>query len=450
MSNQNTTRNTNSLSENYQFDLRDYYDNNKNRLLGGMLAKLTERSIKDAIGYRIQGDLSDIDVSILKAFYIENQKGGKTVGMNLYSVINQTDIEKYKPFKNFLKGDTTNLSATFAADMLAFILDFKPRPYTSYVGLDEVINIKKEPKIRRIVDPTFLGNENEAPIPSVKEKTKKPFFSKEGVFIFLAIVALLIYIASAFTDFFKTPEPTIITTDNSTNITIETLNQSNYYYTKSTDGKISITEELAPDEVDLKKYKPVTRKVLYTYFSQQGQDTTAMETRNFIDAKYLQNGARIQDTSTDLKQESQVQDLVPISITEEIPIREESPQILPIVATIVPKMASNSVSFQVKNETKDELDHAVLSVFRDKYANKYVFIADNQTKTAFVCSGHTTYSYSPSPVREDMIVCDMILNYEIKNIANNKIKAGKRHVSTGTGFSEHAAKQNAIIKLKIK
>lgn len=443
MSDQNVLESERGITS-YKRQLLKKYDDVKDTLYGGLLSNLTNGNIKEVIELRLKGDLKEYDVLILKEFFIENNEKERTVGIPLHKLVKKSNLEKYRPFVNFLKGgqDNLSLSKIYRVDLLAFILDFEPRPYVRFSNYKED---DSNFKVIKIPGNDLEEEKNTKSSFDDKETLKKPFFTKENVIIGLGIIALLLYILSSFTNLFTKENPNTIITDNSTNITIGNLDQTNYYYYTKPDGKIGLTDKLKLDEIDKNRYKPVTRKVLNTYFYQQGKDTTSLEIKNVINAKYLQTSGKIKDTPDAVETPKNTkQTKVTLDETKIIEKDTTSQVLVPEEKSVI----KNSLSFQVV--CQEDIDLDFLAIFEKKYATKYHIVTEDTAKTNFVCTGHVSYAYTKSPIRDDLVVCDITLNYEIKNtITNYVVKTSKRETVNGSGFSKRSAKRNALNKIKL-
>ena len=443
MSDQNVLELERGISS-YKRELLKKYDEVKSTLYGGLLSNLTNGNIKDVLEYRLKGNVKEYDIQILKEFFIENNEKEKTFGVPLYKLVKKSSLEKFRPFVNFLKGgkDNLSLSKIYRVDLLAFILDFEPRPYVIYSNhKEDNTNLK----IVKTPDNDLEEGKNSNSSFDDEDTLKKPFFTKENVIISLGIIALLLYILSSFTTLFTKENPNTIITDNSTTITIGNLDQTNYYYYAKPDGKIGLTDKLKLNEIDKSIHHPVTRQVLNTYFYQQGEDTTSYKIKNIISAKYLQTSGKIEDTPDAVEKPKNTKQ-TPVSLDYKKNIEKDSSRQVNI--PVEEYIKTNSLSFQVSNQEDIDLD--ILAIFERKYATKYHILTEDSIKTNFVCTGHVSYAYAKNLIRDDLFVCDITLTYEIKNATTNYVvKTSKRETISGSGFSKRSAKRNALNKIKL-
>jgi len=413
----------------YLDELFQNYQSIKGTYLGGSLVDLTENRIKNALLSRIN-NLSEEDQLIFDNFiqlsrkkpkfsiiYKTNENGSL---IDYYSTINEYSPTDglFKPIINFLKSGTkTKIRNIDTTNLLAYIIDYQPRPFTKYLQHDS-----KEKKKEEIAE--------------------KKTIQRDVIIKFLkilGIIALLLYIITTlFTNFFKKEKTTGPITIN-----IENFNTNHsyyYYYTK--DGKVTLLDDAASLHFKEKNSKPITRKVLNTYFFQQGKDTTSKKYKT-LQAQYFNKGnIPIIDTeNNDLKQTI----LVKQNDISKQQANNKSEKTTTINKVKIDIKTTNSLSFNIQHN--GAVDYEMLSLFQNIYQNKYQISTQTNQEEKFTCNGNTNYHFRQSKKDENRVICDFVLTYQISIIKTKKIIKSKNKKVIGTGFSEQAAKENAINKM---
>lgn len=135
---------TKKIPNPYQKALFEKYHAIKKDFLEGLLdGKLTQKNIQDALLIR-KDSLSNGDNKILSNFC-------ELEGFNSIEIV---PITKYKPLINFLtKESPKSIRNQETVNLLAFLLDFKPRPYSQFLkeGKHEITEISTEKQSNLIV-----------------------------------------------------------------------------------------------------------------------------------------------------------------------------------------------------------------------------------------------------------------------------------------------------------
>jgi len=401
----------------FQQELLTKYQTIKNNFLGGLLIDLTQNNIKIALLARID-NITPEDQLVLDNFYNSNSENEKT--------INKHDIEAYKPIINFLNKKSDKMRNRETVNLLAFLLDYQPRPLTKYLNSHDSVSAVKE------VSTEFEGNKIEENIKRAKLEIKQKISTHKKInfakiLSILGIIAISLFIISEFTSLFKQELPN----EPNTIINIENLNaDKTYYYYYIADGKIDITDDINAIGNNGTNPKPITHQVLNTYFYQQGVDTTAANYK-IVRANYFNKGNTL--PITDAKQFSNTTPEVENKHTN-IPEKEN-----------FKTNTNNTLSFAIIHNEK--IDANLLPILQEKYKDSYQLIFNTKKEANYNCTGKTVYTYRKSKMTPDRIICDLEVVYQLKNIKTNQIIESKRELVIGTGFSEQKAKENALFKL---
>jgi len=263
----------------------------------------------------------------------------------------------------------------------------------------------------------------------------------------LGIVALLTYIIFTPLEFFKEKQPDTINTINIENF--DARNKAYYYYIF--DGKIKLVDTDNLKNINNKKTKPITQRVLNTYFHQQGKDTTTKQYKTLQANYFNKNVLPITDieevgestvipknlikTATPITREASITSGLPVA-KEEVPTKNRTL-----------KTTNNSLSFNILNN--NTIDYKALSIFQKKHKNTYQISKTLNKKANFVCEGNTTYNYRESKRDKNRVICDFTLVYQINKADTKEIIELFNEKVKGTGFSESTAKENAIKKMAL-
>ena len=162
----------------YEIDVKEkYIDDKKSGKLRGDLHKLTPKKIKTICLNLIDENLSIDDVMSMRNFFELKEED------DLRDKIKKYDIDGFRPICKFLKGETESIQEFYALELIAIIINFKPRPYNKYYKHDLDCSLKEEKKTQ-VQEDTTSPNETVTYITNkegnksnviVKSKNKKLF-----------------------------------------------------------------------------------------------------------------------------------------------------------------------------------------------------------------------------------------------------------------------------------
>ncbi len=210
-----------------------------------ILPEITPLYIKNRCASLINNELTDVDKNIVKSFF-----EGKEIDTIIEEVNSKKfDLDRFKPIQQFLSKKTTSFKYLKNYDFTAFILNFKPRPFSTYLNNGKPEESKK-PQV-------------------VKEFSYKPLFY--AVFFLMLLVSIWI-VKDLFTSKTqKIPQKIEITNYNG---------NLNYYYYLNDKGKIELYDKQGI--IANKPLKPVTQDVLFTYFEQNKTQDTRKWTKKVV------------------------------------------------------------------------------------------------------------------------------------------------------------------------
>ncbi|WP_422104633.1 hypothetical protein [Winogradskyella sp.] len=135
----------------YENEIKEkYLIDNKSGKLTGNLHKLTPNNVRKVCLNLFDSDLSTSDRSILKNFFGPNEDD------SLRNVIKKYDLEKLRPICNFLKKREGSIQSSDALELIALMIDFKPRPYNKYIVEKEEIEEELDSKGENDDDDTIV------------------------------------------------------------------------------------------------------------------------------------------------------------------------------------------------------------------------------------------------------------------------------------------------------
>jgi len=177
----------------YETDVRQKYENDKKYgLLRGDLRKLTPGNLKKICIKIIDENLQAEDIkTIAKYFRAKNDD-------DLLTKIKKHDTDLFRPICKFLKKETHKIQEQYAIELIAIIIDFRPRPYNVYykTQLHKDINVKKT--LTENIGANYLSENNHKTKAVVKPKNKEIFTSNSktsamnSVLFKIAILAVII------------------------------------------------------------------------------------------------------------------------------------------------------------------------------------------------------------------------------------------------------------------
>jgi|APLak6261690433_1056193.scaffolds.fasta_scaffold11556_1 hypothetical protein len=144
-----------STFKSYKEEILKRYSIAKIEDTSGILVMPTPAQLRDFCSLKCDKGLSAADEELMKVFF-ETQPDEK-----LKRSIERCNIDKFKPIISFLKGekDTEN---QIRVGLAAIIVDFKPRPYSLFLGKERVENSleSKPQKIKDFKTQSFTVNDN--------------------------------------------------------------------------------------------------------------------------------------------------------------------------------------------------------------------------------------------------------------------------------------------------
>ncbi|MGJ8743601.1 hypothetical protein [Polaribacter sp.] len=120
--------------ESYNKEIKEYFFNVKNRIL----PDLTTSSIKSRCLFLLNENLKECDKIIVKNYFkIISEE-------NLIKEITDKDSDTFKSVLNYLNNKTKKLNKEEAYNFVAWLIDFKYRPFSIYIKDNDVQeNVKK-------------------------------------------------------------------------------------------------------------------------------------------------------------------------------------------------------------------------------------------------------------------------------------------------------------------
>lgn len=158
--------------EDYLEQVKDYLPIAKKGHRSRFLQKTTTATLRDTLLYLVdRKELSTADANTLRYFFQLQQ------GDDLRNGILNADIDKFRPVKRFMDG-TTGTPTQQTLEMIAILLDFKPRPYSRFLELNGAVEnfISEEKQDISEKTATFISEilENKEPDFKKEVEAKKP------------------------------------------------------------------------------------------------------------------------------------------------------------------------------------------------------------------------------------------------------------------------------------
>jgi len=396
-----------------------------------LLPEPTPLSIKKRVLFLIENSLIDVDYKIITSFLniVDDSQ-------NLIQTIKGLDVGVFKPIQNFL---TKNQGLRYEEgyNFVAWLIDFKPRPYSYY--LENNSHLNKE-------DKQVNGNSNkeDKEESSIKEKIvvlKKEDKSKQHwVITFFAFCLVVITISGFY--FFNQKGDTSINIDK-----VETNNDFRQIY--PTQNTRFFAEDNAPlvwyashnnkldfynqneHPVTKEVFEPITREIIKTVFIEENIIPVKVDPKVQVDSTpYLLN--------TSFKNLPNKKQLSIFIVDSTYQIDRD------ILDTVKNQCINKGYSITPPLVPFNKLNRNVISQLEN--LNSEYFKADLQKYTDYLCIGTRQYKYSESPISAGLVVCELSINYSIISTKTSEEIDYYSKIISGTGFSKSKAKQNAIKK----
>ena len=116
--------------ENYKKDVLDMYESTSGGNMRHYLATPTPKNIRSACEELFYKGVANDDLYILQAFFKFKPKD------DFLKVIQNHDIDKFRPIQNFLNKKTKDTN-TSNLNLIAWLINFEPRPHFLYYVKDE-------------------------------------------------------------------------------------------------------------------------------------------------------------------------------------------------------------------------------------------------------------------------------------------------------------------------
>jgi len=401
MSEFNIIEHLEKIENQYLKDLFAYFIKIKPVYKNGILELgITEKTLENLYKNRLkelsekekEGDeQSKIDRKIVEKF--EKYKEGKDL------------LQAFKVPVNFLKGKTTKINSYVYINLLAFLLDFKPRTHK-----------KETPPVEDIKKPddqfdTATPQEQKASVDIQTPDTKLPKKEQKFFRMMWLLVALLAGILLAVV---------ILATNRRATIEIngKKINLSRQYYYLKDDGKIKIFDKDSFQAQIPPVAHPVTPVIFDQYFIQQNIDTQQAQYQAIKTAYFKKHPVKIISLKA-LKESS----------------REVAKQLVKTKERETKKLPGKAKYISIIDEN-EQPDTAVKNIIEDWL---------QQQKEYTIVKGQSKYQFVKSQDQKRMI-CRLRVTLELK-----KGKAIK-HLNPeviGAGSTETAARGNALMKLEL-
>lgn len=120
--------------------LAEYERKRQDGSLSSQLEMPSPANLKDACILALTSKLSRKDESILRSFFGNLPEGG-----SYERLVDETKVDRFKPIGNFIRRQT-KLTDSKNVNLLAWLLDFEPRPFNRDLHLDEDTGLMVQPK----------------------------------------------------------------------------------------------------------------------------------------------------------------------------------------------------------------------------------------------------------------------------------------------------------------
>lgn len=98
----------------------------------GFLIKPSPAQLRNYCDFLFKNEISELDLKTFKSFF-----GATNKEEDVSVLIQQIDIDKFRPIQNYLEGKISNPSA-IVIEMTSILIDFTPRPYANFKKRNEI------------------------------------------------------------------------------------------------------------------------------------------------------------------------------------------------------------------------------------------------------------------------------------------------------------------------
>lgn len=401
--------------EEYKKEILKKFKEEEGGRLAGYETNLTSSSVKKACVYLYNVRKSESDVTILKSFF-EIDKYPK---LELQEIIKKTDEDRFKPIWKFLKGETQRTSPT-RLDLIAWLVDFKPRPsqlYRSDNIIDEKVHENKN-----------YRKENIEQIETVKTKSK--LFFKVSTAIIIVILLLLLAIAFGI--------------GKSTHLMSKDINALR---------QISVREIPSYMETHTTLWKGVSLNGETEYYNNSGEHP-----ETGIKLVLVKNEELKEITKKPELLKPEAEDLV-----KEEPKKTKkkmtSENRMKVFVLGKDKQLNNKIKVQLQSKVFQKftmlgslsltsVDQKVLETNLSS-GNIAILGKNLGDKTDYVCVGVFEHSFRSSTINAQINICDLEVSYTVyDNKGNIKSNLSKSDTFIGQGFTKQEALKNAIKQIE--
>jgi len=409
----------------YYKALCEHYTSIKDTYYKGVLQDLKLATWFSFFRVRSKEMLSEADKKTINSFIL-NQQG-------------EVNQDSFRPIISFLTS-ATNFRYIETADLLAFLIDYSPRPYSLFLKTPEDKELdRNEPLVleqKKIINkkPIVITHKESESIEVNNEQnnliqTKKTFPNKILIRMLsvLGVLVMVLYIINTLT--------ILLGKDK---VDINNFNTENNYYYYLNDGKLDLISSDKKSLIQKVNASPITPRIMDEYFDNTGTDTTSSG-YHVVKANYF---AKYHTPPIVDKKEIRVVDTSVVGTFGEA---KQVPAKLALKNTEKDrKEVSNQVVFKIKN--KEVLDMDLLNAMQQVYPS---FMIDTICKepNGNSLEGISKYTFKPSTSDSKRYICELELSYRLTNGNTTILKEAK---VIAAGFSESSAKDNAIKKIVLQ
>lgn len=167
--------------DDYAMAIKAKYEEVKTGVFSGFLLNPSPAELKNLSLLLFDKGISKQDQEILNIFFDLNEESNKRKQIEWFNV------DKLKPIGNFLKGKTETTKVV-NLDLIAFLIDFHPRPYRKFMASNEIVKLTADYSIN---DSSIKDNKRDVLIEKREgffEEYKKIAISKRIALVVLAIL----------------------------------------------------------------------------------------------------------------------------------------------------------------------------------------------------------------------------------------------------------------------
>ncbi len=431
--------------EDYKREILHKFNVIENKKIAGYESELTSVSVRDACIYLCDKRIDKVDIEILNRFF----NCHNNTQPNYREIINSLDKDKFKPIWQFLKGDTESPSK-FRIELVAWLVDFNPRPYAKYlkktlddneISEENDLELKETKKLDFDKKEDIVNSVNDLNIEFQKEETNNKIEVAVKSKVGFKITITLILTAMLFLVYSIAKSTHFISKDVEVIRKISTNELPDYLRTNQMLWKGTSNSGTMEYFTTSGKH-PVTGKNL-TLISKEEREEIIKEKEIIFKTKESKNDIELAEKTIlnpSFKNRTNSKEMAIFVFGEDIQLNRE----------VISQLQSSKFS-NYNTTTNLVLPNEMNKIIKENLLSGNMIVLGNTLyrHTDYICVGNTNSTFRASTVNSQITICDLKLNITVYDSKGNRQKSlSKSNTYIGQGFTKQEAQKNAIKRIK--